>query len=485
MISNMLRRAVYIMDELNFGSDIGIELHGEKIVFTRNGDIYSTEQGFKIKVTYSVETGALLIDKIECPVEREEDKDYILGAFMAKWEELQRKKQDNFASGLENDEEEIDEENDAPEEGQIVKPYDPQAISVSPGKYSLREIVGMIDGDEDDESTLDLSPDFQREYVWDSKRKSRLIESILLNIPLPVFYFSKDNEGKMQVVDGVQRLTTIHSYFHNKFSLHQLEYLGKDCDGKYFKLDDNKERSLHPALYRALRKYQIDCHIIEPTTPEPVKLDIFKRLNTGGMALNRQEIRHSFMKKEVRIFLKEMTNAKEFQKATCCSVKDTRMLAQEMILRYIAFYIRRINKFVQVSYKMNMDEYLDDVAVALNECKNIPFAEIRKDFLESMIKASMMFGNQAFRKISMNENGEIRATRNPINKSLFVTFSIALNNYSLKSVLARGNVVKEFAGFLSKNLEFYSLISHNTNHQLKNALEKVDVFLQCLYGEDE
>lgn len=475
-------------DNFTFSPNIGIDIDGERIVFTRDKSGFISKQGIVIKVKDYKESGVLLIDGIECPANMEDNKEYILGAFVARWEELQRKKKDNLSSGLENDENDEDDE-DASEEncnskkdGQIVKPYDPQSIAVSPGKYSLREIVDMIDGDEDDVSTLDLSPYFQREYVWDSKRKSRLIESILLNIPLPVFYFSKDAEGRMQVVDGVQRLTTIHSYFHNKFALHQLEYLSDDCDGKFFKLDDPK-RSLHPALFRALRKYQIDCNIIEPTTPEPVKLDIFKRLNTGGMVLNRQEIRHSFMKKDVRDFLKDMILAKEFRVATCESIKDTRMLAQEMVLRYIGFYIRQINPFIEVTYKVNMDEYLDDVAIALNECKKIPFEEIKRDFLSSMVKAHIMFDKQAFRKISINKEGSINSYRNPINKSLFVTFSIELNNYSIEEIRKRGNVVKEFAEFLSCNTDFYDLISHNTNHQLREAIKRIDAFLKRLYRE--
>lgn len=93
----------------------------------------------------------------------------------------------------------------------------------------------MIDGEEGEEPDLDLAPDFQRDYVWDNTRKSRLIESILLNIPLPVFYLARDKNGKIQVVDGVQRLTTIYKFFKNEFKLNHLEYLEDECGGRYFK----------------------------------------------------------------------------------------------------------------------------------------------------------------------------------------------------------------------------------------------------------
>lgn len=138
----------------------------------------------------------------------------IKGAFAARYKEFMQIQKENFEGGFEN----VDE---GDEQG-IKIPYDPKLILVAPAKFSLKEIIGMIDGEEDDEKILDLSPDFQRDYVWDDVRKSRLIESILLNIPLPVFYFARDKDGKLQVVDGVQRLTTIYKFFHNELSSSQI-----------------------------------------------------------------------------------------------------------------------------------------------------------------------------------------------------------------------------------------------------------------------
>jgi len=87
------------------------------------------------------------------------------------------------------------------------RPYDPAAIRVDPKTFSLRQIIDMID-----DGDLDLAPDFQRNQVWKEKAKSRLIESILLRIPLPAFYFSADGDGRLRVVDGLQRLSTVHSF---------------------------------------------------------------------------------------------------------------------------------------------------------------------------------------------------------------------------------------------------------------------------------
>lgn len=403
-------------------------------------------------------------------------KEQILGLFETKYEEKLKDRQESFESGFEYDESEE-------EELGIKVPYDPQLITVAPAKFSLKEIVSMIDGEEDEEPVLDLAPAFQRDYVWDNGRKSRLIESILLNIPLPMFYLSRDKNGKLQVVDGLQRLTTIYKFFKNEFKLTKLEYLHDECEGRYFKNSKlSEDKSLRPKLMRALRQYQIDCNVIEPSTPENVKLDIFKRLNTGGKELNKQEVRHAFMKKEVRNFIKDLVETEEFKTATDNGIDDKRMMAQELVLRYIGFYCLYIENFLQLTYTSKMDDFLDNIAIALNNCRKIPYDKIRTYFLEAMRKATIMFGKRAFRKIDVDITGNVTTKKYPINKSLFITFSIALASYSMEEIEDRGNIAEEFACFLWEDEDFMYSISHNTNYQLREtAMDKVEEFLKELY----
>lgn len=114
-----------------------------------------------------------------------------------------------------------------------IQPYDPKLIRIDTRNLSVAQIYDMIK-----EKEIDLTPDFQRNFVWNSiTEKSRLIESMLLRIPLPVFYFSEDTDGILQVVDGMQRLTVISDFMDNKFPLKNLEYLC-ELNGKYF----NKKR---------------------------------------------------------------------------------------------------------------------------------------------------------------------------------------------------------------------------------------------------
>lgn len=460
---------------------IYVEDEEREISFERQKESdYFISQDKKITILVEQEDGGIgqkyVIEKISSDYKSFEEQ--ILGLFEAKYEEKLKEQQESYESGFEYDEGE--EENDTG----IKVPYDPQLITVAPAKFSLKEIVSMVDGDEDEEPVLDLAPAFQRDYVWDNGRKSRLIESILLNIPLPMFYLSRDKNGKLQVVDGLQRLTTIYKFFKNEFRLSKLEYLKEECEGRYYKKSTlPEEKSLRPKLVRALRQYQIDCNIIEPSTPENVKLDIFKRLNTGGKELNKQEVRHAFMKKEIREFIKELVDSEEFKKATDSGINDKRMMAQELVLRYIGFYCLDIDNFLQLTYTSNMDDFLDNIAVALNNNKRIPYRAIEKNFIESMQKAVIMFDKRAFRKIDVDLKGNAATKKYPINKSLFIAFSIILYSYTAEEIQEKGNIVAEFARFLDEDEDFFDSISHNTNYQLRETtMGKVDEFLSQLYG---
>lgn len=460
---------------------ISIGEEDQEIKFEEKDDnsYISSDHAIEIEIEHSDDfAGGRIYRFIQIAQKLQLYKEDILGQFEKVYEERLEQRQESFESGFEYD------ENDEEDKDAGIKvPYDPQLITVAQARFSLKEIVSMVDGEEDEEPVLDLAPSFQRGYVWDNVRKSRLIESILLNIPLPMFYLSRDKNGKLQVVDGLQRLTTIYQFFKNEFKLSKLEYLSRECEGRYFKRSDLPEdKSLRPQLVRALRRYQIDCNVIEPSTPENVKLDIFKRLNTGGKELNKQEVRHAFMKKEVREFVKALVDSKEFAKATDYGVSDKRMMAQELILRYIGFYCLTYDNFLNLEYTTKMDDFLDDVAVALNNCRHIPYGKIENDFIDAMNKAIIMFGNRAFRKIGVDVAGRTVNKKYPINKSLFIAFSIMLSQYSMKQIEKKGLITEEFAEFLWEDEDFLYSISHNTNYQLRGTtMGSIGAFLDKIY----
>ena len=183
----------------------------------------------------------------------------------------------------------IDDENDEQDSGverdaddrigrRIEHPFDPERIKISTKQIVIEQLVARIRHNE-----IDLAPEFQRlRGIWTKDRKSRLIESLLLRIPLPVFYVAADEKDNWAVVDGLQRMSTISDYVNNVYPLVDMEYLDK--------LHGDKYENLPRALQRRIGETQIVVNVIEQGTPGEVMFNIFHRINTGGMKLNSQEI---------------------------------------------------------------------------------------------------------------------------------------------------------------------------------------------------
>lgn len=330
-----------------------------------------------------------------------------------------------------------------------IDPYDPKLIRVDPKQFPIFQVNQMIN-----EKEIDLSPDFQRGFVWtDITRKSRLIESLLLRIPLPVFYLAQDYDGLYQVVDGVQRLTVINSYMKNEFKLKNLEYL-KECEGRWYKKENAKEKDNLQSVYtRRIEQTQLFFNIIDPQTPGKVKYDIFKRINTGGKALNNQEIRNCLANSRTREFLHALSRSDHFIHATRGSISATRMADEELILRFVAFYLIDNQLAAIKEYKGGMDVLLDDTIEILNKTDITLLTQIRKAFLNAMDSSFYLFNDRAFRK------------SNFINKALFLGVSRVLSRYSLEKIKTKDSnlIRKKMSDEIKNNIDFNNALSMGTN----------------------
>ncbi|WP_123150052.1 DUF262 domain-containing protein [Mesorhizobium delmotii] len=334
-------------------------------------------------------------------------------------------------------------------------PYDPETIRVDTKPFNISLVYEMIkDGD------INLSPDFQRQFVWtDIGARSRLIESIMLRIPLPVFYMSQDRSGRLHVVDGLQRLTVISQFLDNRLKLRDLEYL-KEEEGKIFR-DDDPAKCIDQRYRKRIMQTQIMFNIIDPQTPTDVKFDIFKRINQGGRPLNAQEIRNCMSAPATRALIGSLATSEEFLAATQASVGTVRMQNQELTLRFLAFRLTQLG--LLEAYSGNMDRFLDDATDTLNNNESV-HGILARDFRQAMRNGEHLFGQYAFRKC-LSSDLEPGARRRLINNSLFTTWSVTLADIpdARTRQQAEGSFATLVAEELERDLAYLDSVTSGTN----------------------
>lgn len=327
----------------------------------------------------------------------------------------------------------------------IERPFDPDKIKVARESKTISLLSTRIDHGE-----IDLAPEFQRlARIWDNGRKSRLIESILLRIPLPVFYVASDMQDTWAVVDGLQRLTTIHDYINGEFSLSGLEYL--------VQFDADRFSDLPRSMQRRIEETELVINIIQPGTPEEVMFNIFSRINTGGLTLNGQEIRHALNKGPARAFLKELAGSDQFLEATTGSVSDMRMAGRECALRFLAFRFTNWREYGT----NDLDGFLNAAMQRINGLSAQELARYRADFFRAMETAAAIFGNDAFRK-----RYDMDAGRNPISKALLEAWAVTLAELDAEErdllIGRRDEVRREFIDLMVSDREFEVAVSYST-----------------------
>lgn len=366
-----------------------------------------------------------------------------------------------FVTKLEPDIEDIsgleDEIADAPD---LLKPWDPQQIRITTKTFTIREIFHQIE-----EGDIDLAPDFQRNFVWKSKKQVLLIESIILGIPLPAFYFNQDEFGAYQVIDGVQRLTTIRRFMANELSLEEthLAYL-KDLTGQTFS-------SLEAPIKRRFSATQIVAHVIEPQTPAELKFDIFNRVNTGGEPLSPQEIRHCMSKAPSRLLLNELITLPSFDAATGYiffsrdlsgqPIRDNRRMAdRELALRFCAFRMSTIADYENAN---SLDGFLLDFTRRIDfELTDEHRNALCVAFDRAMTNCNRILGDAAFRRWKPGAS-----RRGPINRAVFESQAVALADYTLDELLPHATAIKEAFRSLFDLEEYDSAVRFGTGDPRK------------------
>lgn len=328
--------------------------------------------------------------------------------------------------------------------------YGPKDIIVNSDSYSVSDLLRMVElGD------IEIAPRFQRHFVWDKTRQSRLIESIFLGLPLPAIYLSEYDDGRMTIVDGLQRISTIRDFEKNELRLCNMEYFDF-FNGKSF-----QELNLSDLQRRRFYRTQITCFKIDYRSPSQLKYDLFRRLNTGGKALNDQEIRNCLSRSAVQDALYQMISSSEFKKATCGSIKDTRMAAQESALRFICFYNLYMDSVKLEGYDGNMSHTLDLCVEKMNEASKSELDNYVTLFRDSMNTAYDLFGEYSFRKV---KSDYLAARKSSINKSLLLAIVVLLAaNDEYRNQKRVTNLTAELANMLEQDKYFSDAISWSTS----------------------
>jgi hypothetical protein len=227
------------------------------------------------------------------------------------------------------------------EEQPIEIPEDRRRVYHNPRDPSIRELFEMWQ-----EGDLILGPEFQRRYVWDNKKASLLIESVLLEVPIPIIYLSEEDDSKLTVIDGQQRLRSLFRFLNNEFKLSGLSVLSH-LNGKYFKDLDKK-------LQRNFKKFSLRVIEIRKESHPDVKFEIFERLNVGAVKLNDQELRNCVYRGEYNDLIKELAEDIDFLFLLGLKEPHKRMYDRELVLRFLAFYNQTYLK-----YKPPMKQFLN------------------------------------------------------------------------------------------------------------------------------
>lgn len=328
----------------------------------------------------------------------------------------------------------------------------PASVNIAPLTQNVSNLMDRLLNKE-----IDLNPAFQRRKdIWQNVRQSRLIESLMLRIPIPSLYFDMVNEGEWKVIDGLQRLTAFYNYLIGeeketedgrkilvKRKLEGLQYL-KDFNGKTF---DELPRQ----YIRRIKEAQITVFGVQKGTPENVVYNIFQRINTGGLALEAQEIRNAMYHGPATELAKELAEGEEFLEATLFAVKPDRMADQEYVIRFMAF----TELDYQTEYRDDIDAFLILAMKKVNGYDDIELKRVSQSFSKAMRYSRAIFGKNAFRKIGDGER------RGPINKALFELFSVCFSELEEeqldKIVTKRELFLSEYAK-LFREKEFISAL---------------------------
>ena len=347
---------------------------------------------------------------------------------------------------------------------EVMHPFNPTDIDIVVEPKSLDALIKRIQHNE-----IDMNTDFQRHAeLWDNRKMSRLIESILIRFPLPAFYFDASDENNWLIVDGLQRLSTIRKFvLDKKLRLNGLEFL-TELNGKTFD-------KLLRQYQRRIEECPVTVYMIKPGTPDDVKYSVFRRINTGGLTLNNQEIRNALAKPRDRELLEKLANL-ECSKIMLGDLSK-RMKDQELVLRFWAFY--RFD-YLDPQNKKEIASFLDKAMEDIKKGDEQYRENFRSQYSTAIERCYQLLGNSGFEKDNQS-NSRKRSKNSTLFEVLMVELAkIKKSDFTI--LLNKKNKLRQELSILLENTEFFNSITYSTqkkNHviirydKIKNLIKMV------------
>jgi hypothetical protein len=337
---------------------------------------------------------------------------------------------------LENSDENVD-----TDEHNIQNPFNPAEINISSKQDTLLNLLNRVKHNE-----IDMNTDFQRHAeLWDTRKMSRLIESILIRLPLPAFYFDASDDENWLIVDGLQRLSAIRKFVleedaRKKLKLRDLEYLGKQFNGKTY--DD-----LPRTYKRRIDECPVTLFLIQKGTPEAVKYSVFRRINTGGIVLNDQEIRNAMAKPSIRKWIEEL--AKDEYLINIFGDRSERMMDQELVLRFLAFHYQDYEKSTK-----NITSFIDEMIEKLEKVTEKQLNEYKDAFKRATKRCWQIFGESAFEKQIKDAPTRRKRKSSPLFE-VWTNALVDVNERDVKTLIQRKELLIEKHTILMSDDSYY------------------------------
>ncbi len=332
-----------------------------------------------------------------------------------------------------------------PDPDEIEIPIKDRRVFTQPYDLVVESLIDQIRSGTIFLRPLSERPDFQRRYVWSNTLASRLVESMLLNVPVPPCYLSQNADFELDVIDGQQRLYSIYRFIDNQFALSGLEVL-KDLNGLHFhKLTSKTQRKLNTHTLRLVA-------VTNESHPE-IKFDVFQRLNTNTVPLNAHELRNCVYRGALNELLKDVVAYEPWLTILGKKTPDKRMRAEELALRFFAWHLHGIE-----SYKTPQKHWLNDAAEAGRVYSEKKVEELRATWEKAIEMSLVWFApEECFRRTPV---GKSRA----INRALFDLTMISAATVSPERAKAVRAQVRGAYNKLLRNNEFEDLISRAVDH---------------------